>query len=196
MKTIDLKHIQWLDFSGSPVIFIPESLKGTWMGFFNTQPDDDAIDRTPDLTIDDQDYFVSTDFDFDKPKTHYDELCGQFEREKAEVIKFKVEKKQLLAISSFFDPIGWDTKQNIFFNGKLNELDLAYSKKLDWQTTVEWLNPDNKVYMMNACCTLFEEDLVGEMLEIDLPAGRYLIEEAYYEHHYCSYLYRFRLLNK
>jgi len=183
-----LKHLKWLDFSGSPLILIPENLKENWLGFYDTKPEEGAIDTTPDFVFEGQDYFINAELDFDNPITDYDRLCQKLEL----ALTYTFKNEEILALDAFFDTFAWDKDKYWIFNGVIPEIDLQEFGKLAWQKLCQWTVKSEIVYFMNSCATLLEQDLSRQDYQkIHINQGTYQIEIAEYEYKFITRIFRF-----
>lgn len=183
---MELEKLKWMDYSGSPILFLPEQLQREWFGFYAEVPD--AFDGIPDMEIDGQAYLIEDTFDFDNPRTDYDCICAVND----DVYTYDLASGKALVVSSFYDALTWLDDKQMLVNGRLDELREAVLMKLKWESLVEWQMPSEKVWIMNSCLCLQSKDLEdGDFMIIELKPGKYRIERANYEEEYCAILYRF-----
>lgn len=189
MEKYSLQHIQWLDFSGSPLLLIPESLKENWLGIYHTEPEPDSIDKTPDFTFKGQDYFVNSEFDFDNPITDYDRLCQKLEL----ALSYPFEGEEILALDAFFDTFAWDDEYYFVFNGAISAIDWTIFKQLEWLALCQWTVKSKSFYLINSCCTPLEVDINNHIdyQKIRIKSRTYQIEFAEYEDEYITRIFRF-----
>ena len=189
-------HLIWMDYSGSPSVLIPVSQQEKWLGFYHHQPEAGSRDTSPDLMIHQTPLFHQWPIDFERPITHYDQLCGLLETQPEDfaVTNFPNPRGSILGISSFYDQVAWCPALHLLINGKVDRIHTDLLPTLNWQTIGNWENPDDQVSLMNACSTPLDTALIEgqDFMPIFLPANRYSIEVAMYQSDFCAVLYRFK----
>ncbi len=181
--------LSWMDFSGSPLLVLPQPLEKEWLGFYAEAPTDFRDD--PDFWLDEVPYILDDTFDFAKPRTDYDCICGESKR----AFAYLLETGHALVLHSFYDTWAWLPERQLFINGHLEQLNEALLDALDWQVLATWTLSDPSVFMMNACCCTQSPDLdAADFLRLRLPIGIYQIQSAHYEDPYCAVLFRLVLV--
>lgn len=190
------KHLNsaiWQDFSGAPMLLLPREKKYEWFGFYNTQPDAGTSDSTPDAYYKNKPYFISTDFDFEHPKTDYDFLCKRFEDESKSIVESPV--GGAIAISGFYDAFTWLDEELLLINGRMPYIDLKQLTNLQWQNAYYFVNQFENLIFINSCCSFImpENDLEqnSDYTIHKIPKGNYHIRQASYNVEYCAELFWF-----
>ena len=179
-------NTKWMDFSGSPLIVLPENLKNVWKGFYSEENINN--ENEPGLIINQKVYYINDDFDFDNPKTDYDKICAIEKNH----FTYQINNENIIVISSFYDIFGWNDDHKILINGKISNLNDKLIAKLDWKDKIEVKINTNKQILMNSCECLLNENLDdNDFQPIHLEKGNYVIESAEYSDEEIAILYRF-----
>ncbi len=188
---VDWSSIRWMNYSGSPALFVPESLLRRWHGFF--LPAGDSREDLPDLELPSgHRYNICDDFDFAHPRTDYDHLCARLEGKVC--VTFPVPGGELLSVSDGNDLVGWWSEACTLVTGGQRLPGCGHWDELHWEPEVEWYLPDSTVFLMNACLHGAEPELgqaQGQFARIFLDVGRYSVCRAHFEG---LNLYRFRVI--
>ena len=182
----NLINIHWMDFSGSPIIFLPNNLKNVWKGFYSEE--NINSEDEPDIIIEGKAHYVNDEFDFDNPKTDYDKICGIDKNH----FTYKIGTSEIFVINAFYDVFGWDNHRKILINGRIDEFNDVTFSKVIWKDKVEYEITNEKNIIINACEYPLDENIDEDAMQIiNLPKGKYYIEQGEYQEKNIAIIYRF-----
>lgn len=185
----DLRNLKWRDFSGSPTIFIPETSKKEWMGFYSEIPDSNSSENFPDLEILNKKFYIRTEFDFNNPITDYDKICSVNE------VHFPYKLKngeEAYIIASGSDQVAWWDDEKIFIAGA-NIIEKKAFQNLKWIHAKIWNVNSENFLLINSCDCPSGSSLDSPNYElITLEIGIYSVQFALYEDgNSCAELFKF-----
>jgi hypothetical protein len=167
--------LTWLNTSGAPVLLAPRSALPHWRGILLQEP------RSPDAMVDFVDehggeWFIHDAFDFAKPRTDYDRLCGALAGHTELLVPLG--DAHALAISDGCDTSAWWREESIVLTGGESTPRLD---ALTFSTVLELEVHESAWVLMNSAVAgvqVLGDDDDDEWQHVTLRPGRYRIERA------------------
>lgn len=166
-----------MDFSGAPILLVPEPLAGQWGGMFEPAPP--AGDA--DLALPDGRRFRLRGCDFDSPVTDYDRICRLgLGGGRGPIFTHPVDSGTALVIDGDGDGVvGWWADQRILVTVSRHLPDPKGLDGLAWRPVVRWRSPSRRLMLMNSTLHGAAPGESGEdHLVIELEPGEYSVSRA------------------
>jgi hypothetical protein len=180
----------WADYSGAPPILLPISLLPFWRGFY--LPADPEADFA-DLEIPEGWFNVCDGYDFDHPKTDYDQACAALQRRPA-VQTLPVGPGYGLLFDIELDSLTWWPERRMLVNGG-SLPDVARLRRVEWSDELVWTATEPEFVLMNACDHGADPDK-DTHFAVRLKSGEYVVQRGRYgwaDDDPCLILFRFSL---